>query len=86
MLVHAALLSSKEDNASVLYEGRAAPSDKADTRCMDEAQTWRDRLEAELGRSKRAARDVSVKAGAAPGDLIRSMPRRRVQFSVLYRG
>ena len=47
---------------------------------MDEAQTWRDRLEAELGRSKRAARDVSVKAGAAPGDLIRSMPRRRVQF------
>ncbi len=59
-------ISAKEDNTSVLYQGRAKKSSIEDEFIMENTE-WRDRLAQAIKSSGKSKRAVSLKSGNGPG-------------------
>jgi len=59
-------ISAKEDNASVLYQGRAKKSSIEDEFIMENTE-WRDRLAQAIKTSGKSKRAVSLESGNGPG-------------------
>lgn len=60
------LISTKEDNASILYQGRAKRSSIEDELFMENSE-WRDRLAQAIKLSGKSKRAVSLTSGNGPG-------------------